>query len=383
MSTLGGSLFSLSKASSVEEARPTGFAGISGLGGDLLSPPKPLGESKTEAAITPSIGSTPDYHKLLTDFYQVYNPSKVPDVAKHLEKYKGREADMFAKLAAKYKAPNPLDSQPTKTLAPAPATAGFGGSAASPFSPAPATAEKPPLGLSPFGSPSGLAEAQSPFGISMSTTAPVPAFGASPFGQAASSVTSPQFGGMSQLGSSPTQPTPMTPAPAIGESFAGRPPRDMLFAFYQKYNPSKVAEVDRLLLKYQGKEEQMFRNLAKKYNLDPAVFGLPSTPVTGFGAAPPSAAGVSPGFGQTSSLGGGPTFGMSPPTSTFGGAPSSQGFGASPAPSHVFGAGAGGGVTSFGSLAQAPGSSPGFSSFVGAPPPGPFGNSSPFGAPRR
>lgn len=47
----------------------------------------------TEAA-KPSLksdaGSSKDYHKLLTEFYQKHNPQKVPEVDKNLVKYKVR-----------------------------------------------------------------------------------------------------------------------------------------------------------------------------------------------------------------------------------------------------------------------------------------------------
>jgi cyclophilin family peptidyl-prolyl cis-trans isomerase len=42
--------------------------------------------------------------------------------------------------------------------------------------------------------------------------------------------------------------------------------RERLVAFYEKYNPSKLDTVDATLLKYQGKEEEMFRKLEQKYN---------------------------------------------------------------------------------------------------------------------
>jgi hypothetical protein len=71
----------------------------------------------------------------------------------------------------------------------------------------------------------------------------------------------------------------------------------MLFAFYQQHNPSKLSEVDKLLAKYQGKEENMFRNLAKKYNMDPSVFGLSSTPTNSFSVAPSGIAASIGGFG--------------------------------------------------------------------------------------
>jgi hypothetical protein len=50
--------------------------------------------------------------------------------------------------------------------------------------------------------------------------------------------------------------------------------RDMLLEFYQTHNPTKVNEIDKVLAKYAGKEELMFRTLAEKYNVDPSIFGL-------------------------------------------------------------------------------------------------------------
>lgn len=169
-------------------------------------------------------------------------------------------------------------------------------------------------------------------------------------------------------GSSPFGP----PAPA----FSGRSPRELLTAFYQQYNASKISDVDKLLAKYQGKEEHMFRQLAKKYNLDPSVFGLSPSPVApaGFGSPALSTGFSSPGgFGSPSVLGGGPVFGGAAPSASPFGA-SSGGFGQS---AGGFGSASGTSFStgpSFGALAHAPGVG-GF----GSPPAG----IAPFGAPRR
>lgn len=160
----------------------------------------------------------------------------------------------------------------------------------------------------------------------------------------------------------------------------------MLTSFYQQKNPSKVAEVDKLLAKYQGKEEQMFRNLAKKYMLDPSVFGLPSAPPTGAFGSPPAPGPTS--FGQASTLGGGASpFGQSAgfgQSKGFGGVSSGQTFGS--------GISSGAGGSTFGSLAQSSNPSPFGASTGGFGSPAPafnasspmgFGGGSPFGAPRR
>mmetsp|Transcript_32986 Transcript_32986/g.93424 ORF Transcript_32986/g.93424 Transcript_32986/m.93424 type:complete len:127 (-) Transcript_32986:185-565(-) len=42
--------------------------------------------------------------------------------------------------------------------------------------------------------------------------------------------------------------------------------RTRLLAFYKRYNPKKMGEVDDLLKKYKGKEQKLLLKLQKKYN---------------------------------------------------------------------------------------------------------------------
>ena len=179
-----------------------------------------------------------------------------------------------------------------------------------------------------------------------------------------------------------------TAAPAgQAKLFNGKTARDLLTQFYQEKNPTKVSEVDKLLQKYSGNEEQMFRNLAKKYGLDPSVFGVSAGPPA-LSSTPGGFGSPSGGFGQQSMLGGG---GMS---STFGGA---SPFGSGNASGNTFGQSTPFGASSmysagsqgFGALAQSSGPSAfgagapssGFGSIGGGG--GAFGGASPFGAPRR
>jgi hypothetical protein len=109
----------------------------------------------------------------------------------------------------------------------------------------------------------------------------------------------------------------------------------MLVSYYQEHNPSKVNEVDTLLNKYAGREEELFLNLAKKYNLDPSMFGVvapppattPSTGAMTFGS--PAAMGNTSVFGSASSGGGfgGAAVGFGT-SSGFGSASQGSGFGA-------------------------------------------------------
>lgn len=269
---------------------------------------------------------------------------------------------MFGKLARKYNVPSPLDSAKTAT---APSSTPFS-TPASPFktpvvsmpsstntmsafgtstsagtqntlsigapSPSPfgAPAAQPSsLGQSPFGK---LAAGASPFGSSPSPFGPPSTSQASPFGQ-------------------PAAPQPAAAPASSTTLIGGREPREVLVAFYQKFNPSKLGEVDKVLVKYKGNEEHLFRNLAKKYNVDPTLFGLssnppaaaaapfgqPSTSGGGFGQTTPFGGASPSGFGQPSSLGAGnATFGSPSPAPAAFGSPSAIG----------------GGQSTFGSLSQ-------------------------------
>lgn len=44
--------------------------------------------------------------------------------------------------------------------------------------------------------------------------------------------------------------------------------------FYTVHNPTKLDEVDKLLAKYSRNEGELFKKLAKKYNVDTSVFGI-------------------------------------------------------------------------------------------------------------
>ena len=53
--------------------------------------------------------------------------------------------------------------------------------------------------------------------------------------------------------------------------------REQVLVLYQKHNPSKLAEVEKLLAKYAGKEEEMYQKICKKYSVAPlARKGEPS-----------------------------------------------------------------------------------------------------------
>ena len=389
-----------------------------------------------------------DWLALLKLYLKVYNPSRVGQAEDMINKYKGKERQMFKAFAAKWYACDPMamdsskasdnttksavPSQPTASstpasAAPAPTTTfGFGGGVASSlpavggakpaFGSSGTSESKPTFGTSsanetkpafgafgssvPTPSPFGTTPApvtNSPFGSTSGNNAfgSTSAFGSapsqSPFGSSAGGSTFGQtapaqspFGQTTAPGPSPFGQNPATPAPAPGAGvakFGGRNPRDMLREFYQANNAAKVNEIDKVLAKYAGNEEQMFVNLAKKYGKDPSIFGIatqaqPNATPT-FGSPAPLGGG---GFGATSTVGGAPAA----PTASGFGSSTGGGFGASSGGG--FAAAAQGGST-FGSLAASTGGGFGStpsSGFGGAAASGGFGGGpSPFGAARR
>ena len=158
----------------------------------------------------------------------------------------------------------------------------------------------------------GTGTASSPFtGFQNAPSSTLFSAVSSPFGQGSNSFGNPnEVAGGNNSMSIPT-----------GASFRGKSARELLTEFYREKNPSKISDVDHVLLKYQGREEEMFRNLAKKYALDPAVFGLSSVPSAIGAMSPPGIAGTPLAFGQPTPLGGGSPFGMAPSATPFGSPP--------------------------------------------------------------
>jgi len=391
-----------SSASTRKETKEVQLTRDSGLFGSLAdlentlsqSTEKPLAlsmqeEKESRSAVSSSLaGSTGNfsYEETLTKFYEQHNKQKIIEVGKTLIKYKGREQELFSKLAKKYNVANPLDQSvlsSSESSLFAPTTSGekspFGASTTSggksPFE----SARTAPFGSptpAPFGAPSstmfgntvtspfGQSEAPSPatFGQSVALAsasvpfgnAPIPGGSglSSPFGQPGGSASTPFVTSQvnTSIGSAGNGPSPKTA-------------REILVTFYQQRNPAKVSEVDKLLQKYAGQEEKLLRNLAAKYQIDPAEFGVAKAPTSA-----PSFSSTPAPFGQSSPMGMSGT--------------ASQGFGSLAKSTASTGFGA------FGSSATS--SQGGFSSFATSGGGG-FGSSqapqapsfSSFGAPRR
>lgn len=75
-----------------KETKPSGlFGDMKGFGDTLTKPDSMFGTKKSEPAVQDSSQNqqtTPDYRKLLNDFYQKHNPAKIIEVEKTLQKYK-------------------------------------------------------------------------------------------------------------------------------------------------------------------------------------------------------------------------------------------------------------------------------------------------------
>ena len=223
-----GNLFGLTRPDSAKkdaEAKPSssGGGGLSGFGGDLGNA---LG-GPADAASTPSkpAADTPNYSALLTEFFQTHNPSKVGNVDKVLIKYKGQEEKLFRTLAHKYGAANPLSDDAGSKATPSSTAGGLSSPALSLSSmPTPAS-NKPTLSASPFGA--------------SSMAPPPPLAAANEAAPAPASATDPSAAGPSDY-------------------------RTILQNFYQQHKPTHLSEVDKLLIKYNGREPEMFAKLAKK-----------------------------------------------------------------------------------------------------------------------
>ena len=130
---------------------------------------------------------------------------------------------------------------------------------------------------SPFGSSSGNnASGSTPAAAAAATaTSDTYAFGSGSTSGAAAGNDSKLGQSLPVHGPSPVDQTPAAPVP-----FRDRNLRGMLHDFYMTNNPEKLKDrlfVDKLLLRWAGREEQMFRTVAKTYNKDPSIFGITAT----------------------------------------------------------------------------------------------------------
>jgi hypothetical protein len=160
----------------------------------------------------------------------------------------GHEQELFARLAKKYGTSNPLHNL------------------SDPFGNASGPTQDSTAMMSPFmqsANNSNQHHAATPMsstqeGLTSSiivASSPFPSMSASSLGSSStpsltfSSAQSP-FGQTSAIGGSSSSTFNGMPN-ATGPTFGGKSPRELLTAFYREKNPSKISDVDTLLLKYQ------------------------------------------------------------------------------------------------------------------------------------
>jgi hypothetical protein len=187
----------------------------------------------------------PAYHRLykrLERFYRHYNPIKVNEIEETLSRWKGREDLLFEALTHKYGA-EPPEVAPSREL------------------------------------PAGAAAASN-------MTSPLNASNVSNGGPLASSLNRSADG---------------SPGPST-HSVVGRTPRAVLQSFYASHNPGKLRDVEDLLERFLGREEQLYHLLHTKYGIDPTLLPSALSQVQ-IERAGPSAAQRSLGYGVASPLG--------------------------------------------------------------------------------
>ncbi len=231
----------------------------------------------------------------IVSIYEKHNPSRVGNVEQLLEKYKGNERALLARIKKKYgiavsdsSALNVPGTQQTQAAAAAPST--------------PATTSVFGSALGSLGT-SSVNQLATPslFGVPKSGGGPSPAegsiFGASaskagggginPFGGgattsaqqqqqipstfsshslAASNTTMAPFGAVTTPANTPSFPSFTT---MNGTSTFSEMLRQWMVSVYQKHDPSRASKVDSLLTKYSGREAEVVSRLVQKYNEHP------------------------------------------------------------------------------------------------------------------
>jgi thiol-disulfide isomerase/thioredoxin len=145
-----------------------------------------------------------------------------------------------------------------------------------------------------------LAPAASPATATAAATAAVPVQGATPTAPSSAAATA-----SAQSPALVSAPEPASPFSFGAPVLAAGSHRQRLVLFYQKRNPSKLANIDATIHKYAGQEDLLFDKLAKKYNCIVPPFGTSGIAAQStfcFGAPTPSTGGVSAASGIPKSI---------------------------------------------------------------------------------
>lgn len=305
---------------------------------------KPVDPKATPPATTVSVIDQ------IKDLYNKYNPDKLAELPKLLQKYDGKHDELYQKLVQKYVKPitNTTPTAPTTTATSQPTNTT---PSTNPFA-------NGGQGLSLFGNKttptSTNTTSLTSFAINNTTSTSTPANTA-----ATQPATNTLFGGnkstptpfSSSASTTPSTSTLFGNAGGGGISFNTQPNQQPINAggnngnkfypiiqeIYEKYNATKLDEINNLLLKYNGKELELIMRLKKKYNITDTIqsektilggMNNPNNATTGFqmggtvfGGQPVPSGGMN--MGQTpstnpSSLFGGNNLQKTTPTTPFG-----------------------------------------------------------------
>merc|ERR1719401_2622092 len=89
--------------------------------------------------------------------------------------------------------------------------------------------------------------------------------------------------------------------PGLGQVGAARSPvdeyRERITVIYQQHNPSKLGEIENLLVKYKDKENELYLKVCKKYNVTPTPGPAAGAPLGAGGAFAAPSGGAAGAFG--------------------------------------------------------------------------------------
>ena len=240
--------------------------------------PEPGAATSTATASSPS--SSTNFKERLTAYYQKYNPEKLPGVDATLEKFKGREEDMFKALIAKY-GPEPTSSY-------------------SPTAPPLQQSQQPSLVVSSSSVPNTGASSPN---VNYKDRLIAYYKKYNPEKLAGVDATLDKFKGREEemfkalVGKYGPEPTVATSGGGESSPKSSSPSsssyRDRLVAFYQKYNPEKMNGVDATLEKFKGREEEMFKALTTKYGPEPTAASGDNNNNATSSTTPPATTGLS------------------------------------------------------------------------------------------
>ena len=216
--------------------------------------PEPASASNGTTVAAP-IGAAPAgndcsaVRERLVRFYQKYQPDKMGNVDKILEAYAGRTDELFAQLVGKY-GPEPV-VQPAATV-----------------------------GAPPSASPTAASvDYRSRLIAFMQKYQPDKVGNADAILQKYSGKESELFAQLvSRYGPEPPAPSGSLPASTVSSSAptSTDTPRDRLVRFYQKYQPDKMGNIDKILEAYAGKMDELFKQLVGKYGPEPPGSAAPA-----------------------------------------------------------------------------------------------------------